>query len=181
MKVNLMELSHQLRSNQVMICFSGPFSHAIIEDLGKAVRQFMESANEPQAAVMDVFSVYIELSQNVRNYTGRVFGNDADAGQAIIVIGREGEHYVIGSGNVVARKDIDPLLERVEALRGMDATALRRLYKQTLRERPEPQPGEDAGAGLGLIEVARRASQPLDYAVHDLDDGRAFFSLQVVI
>ena len=37
--------------------------------------------------------------------------------------------------------------------------------------------GASSGAGLGLIDVARKSSLPLKATLSDIDENRAFFSL----
>ena len=53
--LNLVHLQDELRRQGVLMCFSGPFSHSIIEELGKAVRHYLESAQVARSALMDVF------------------------------------------------------------------------------------------------------------------------------
>jgi len=38
-----------------------------------------------------------------------------------------------------------------------------------------------SGAGLGLIDVARKSAQPLCASLSPVNEGRAFFSLRAVI
>jgi hypothetical protein len=52
-----------------MLCFNGPFTATLIEEIGKALRNHMEGLQESPSSVSDVFSVYIELTQNIRRYT----------------------------------------------------------------------------------------------------------------
>jgi hypothetical protein len=51
------------------------------------------------------------------------------------------------------------------------------LYKEKLRG-PRLTGG---GAGLGLVDVARRATQPLSWSFREIDDRYRFFSLSVII
>ena len=37
------------------------------------------------------------------------------------------------------------------------------------------------GAGLGLIEIARKSSQPLEANLGEAEKGKAFFSLRAII
>jgi hypothetical protein len=61
----------------------------------------------------------------------------------------------------------------------MDKTALKLLYKQQLRV---PRDVEVAsGAGLGLIDVARKSSAPLECSLDLLEAGKAFFTLRATI
>jgi hypothetical protein len=36
-------------------------------------------------------------------------------------------------------------------------------------------------SGLGLIDMSRKASQPLGYSLRDIDDRHCFFSLKAII
>lgn len=178
---DLGDLRRTLSEAGVLLCFNGPFSHSIIEELGTAVKKYLESAEVQRSAVADVFSVYIEATQNVRNYAAREDLTEAErrrVGQGIIVVSREEENYLVSSGNVVRRADGEALLERLEGLRGLDKAALKALYREQLRR--ELPPGA-RGAGLGLIDMARRAHAPLRYTLSPDAEGYAFFSLQVVI
>lgn len=49
-------------------CFNGPVTAPLIEEIGTALRKHMEGLEELPSAVADVFSVYIEMAQNIRRY-----------------------------------------------------------------------------------------------------------------
>ena len=175
--MNLFALKEQLRDAGILISFTGSFSHSIIEELGTAVKKYLESAESQKTAMMDVFSVYIEAAQNVRNYGERTGSGKSEADASIVVIARANARYRIYAGNVIESTDAQGLGARLDALAMLDKAGLKDAYKEQLRkQRPEGQ-----GAGLGLIEMARRASQPLQYSFTPLADGRAYFSLCVGI
>jgi hypothetical protein len=174
---------HDVRSTLsaagVLICFNGPFSHSIIEDLGKAVRKYLEDEEAQRSAVMDVFSVYVEAAQNVANYANRPGLGEEERqrlNNGIIVIGRQGDRYVVQSGNPVRPADAEALRRRLDHLATQDKAGLKALYKEQARRRVEPG---DGGAGLGLLEMARTARIPLEYALVPEADGLIFFSLKV--
>jgi hypothetical protein len=162
----------------VMICFNGAFAHSIIEEIGNALRRYLQEQEEKKSSALDVFSVYIEQAQNIRNYLARKQFTDASSASAIIVIARRAERYVISSGNVVEGEDRPALTERLEQIRSADAAELRKLFKEKLRSGTRDPHG---GAGMGLIEVARRCAEPLQFAFHPVDDRRSFFCLTAVV
>ncbi len=179
--MDLFEIKEQLRDAGILISFSGSFSHSIIEELGTAVKKYLESSESKRPAMMDVFSVYIEAAQNVRNYSERQLAAGADKADLdanIVVIARQDEHYQIYAGNAVQNADIPPLTANLERLAGMDKAQLKALYKEQLRKERGP---DDSGAGLGLIEMARRASEPMRYSFTPVDGGSSYFSLCVTI
>lgn len=180
MSVNLFSLRERLGEAGALIAFSGSFSHSLIEELGLAVRKYLESESVKRSAMMDVFSVYVEASQNVRNYTGLKL-QQADlsiSSSSIIVIAKRNDHYEVNAGNMIAQDDIAELRARLQELQALDKAELKSLYKEQLRKERAP---ESVGAGLGLIDMARRASSPLQFEFSPVNDRYSFFSLKVVI
>lgn len=171
-------LRQSFMEQDILICFNGPFSHSIIEEIGTAVRRYLETGTDAPT-VTDVFAVFIELAQNLQNYTARFRERrdrpGLDAG--VLVIGRSETSYVVSAGNTVERADLPDLVARLEELRGLDKAGLKALYKQRLRA----ERGPDGGAGLGLIDAARRATAPLSWEIRDIDENYGFFSLAVQI
>lgn len=176
---DLVRLKDELGERGILMSFSGPFSHSIIEELGKAVRNHLENAQLSRTTMMDVFAVYVEQAQNVGNYLRR-WEQEPNGGRiansGIVVIARDGERYVISSGNLIAPEDVAPLTAWLEQLRSLDKTGLKALHKEKMR-----QPlSEAGGGGLGFIQMARKAAMPLQYALTTVDEW-VFFTLRVVI
>ncbi len=178
--LDLVHLQYELSRQGILMSFSGPFSHSIIEELGKAVKNHLKDAQVAHSALMDVFAVYIEQAQNVRNYIARREQRSEQerlANSGIVVIARQGERYVVSSGNLLDQADAPALVARLEHLRGLDKAGLKALHREQMR-RPLTAEG---GAGLGLTEMARKASEPLQHTLSAVDDRYVFFSLRVVI
>ena len=70
-------------------------------------------------------------------------------------------------------------MKRIAALTALDKAELKALYKNQLRQ-PRSE-GSATGAGLGLIEVARKTTAPLLCSLDQLEAGRAFFTLRATI
>ena len=177
---DLFRLRETYNSQQIMLCFNGPFSQGLIEEIGSALRRYMESETVSSSAARDVFAVYIELTQNIRHYSQLHNYNDADA-SATVVIGRDDKgRHVISAGNVIETGDAPAIIERVNELAQMDKAQLKAAYKEQMR-RPVEE-GAKSGAGLGLIDIARKASAPVTCSLYPLkSQTQGFFSLCVVI
>ena len=180
--IDLLELRNHLETHNALLSFSGLLSESIIKDLGDAIRNYLAAEESPdRAQVSDVFSVFIEQTQNIRQYAGRV-AEEADREllfSAISVIARDGDYYVVGSGNWVRDADLAHLTSLVDELNNLDAAGLKKRYKSVLRAPTEE--GADT-AGLGLIDMARKARYPLAYSVRDSEKaGYSFFSLQATL
>lgn len=181
-QLDLFRMRSDFSDNEIMICFNGPFSRSIIEELGHAIKRYMEAEPAEKSAMIDVFAVFIEQTQNIRNYASAKACAERDQQywcSAIVVIAKDAGRYIVTSGNVVDNADLDGLLTKVESLKGLDKAGLKALYKEQLRK---PRSDSAAtGAGLGLIDMARKSSEPITCTVRPLDGDRSFFSLRAVI
>ncbi len=174
--LDLFALQQRYTEQGILLCFNGPLSSSLIEEIGKALRNHMESQAVTQSSAMDVFGVYIELTQNIRHYFQTHSWPDAVA--TVVIARDEAGHYLVSAGNLVDPVDGEKLLARVAALANLDKAALRTAYKEQLRS---PRHSVGSGAGLGLIDMARKSNAPMVADLKALPDGSAFFSLTVVI
>lgn len=178
-QVDVLTLREAFTRQGIMLGFNGPFSATLMEEIGKALRKHMEGLAESPSAVTDVFSAYIELSQNIRHYAASR-GVSGAAAEATIIVSRDDDgRYVVSAGNVVLIEDGRALEARIAGLAAMDKAELKAAFKTQMRAPRDPD--AKTGAGLGLIDLARRASGPLQCNLKPLDDAHAFFSLRVVI
>ena len=175
----LYSLREHFNAQRILLCFNGPISRSLIEEIGNALKNYLQAEQAHPSAAMDVFGTYIEMSQNIRHYAASRNYGDLEA-SATVVIGRDGEgRYTVSAGNLVEIADGQALIERIEGLADLDKAQLKVAYKDQLRK---PRAGDErSGAGLGLLNIARKASAPLSASLTALADGRAFFSLRATI
>lgn len=174
---DLYELRERFDNEKILLCFNGPISRSLIEEIGNALRNYLKTEQASPASALDVFAVYIELTQNIRHYAVNSELSGADT--ATVVVSFKEGHYHISAGNLVRLEDGEVLLDKVQGLALMDKVALKKLYKEQLRK-----PRDEnlvTGAGLGLIDIARKATAPVVPALKAFDDGTGYFSLSVQI
>lgn len=176
---DLLAMREHYHRQRIMLCFNGPISRSLIEEIGNALRNYLAAEQAQPSAAMDVFAVYIEMTQNIRHYATRMNYAEQDASATVAIARDEDDRYVVSAGNLVEREDGRRLVEWVEGLAGLDKVQLKAAYKEQLRK---PRDGDSAsGAGLGLLDIARKSSTPLHASLREQADGRAFFSLRAVI
>lgn len=176
--MDLCALRDRFNAEGIMICFNGPFSHSIIEEIGQAVRNHLSAENLARAAVLDVFAIYIELAQNVKNYFTLHELGPEDVNSSIITIAKKDGTYVITSGNNMRATDVPELTGAIDRVNALDPAGLRKLFRQQMRK---PREEASLGAGLGLLEIATRCTRKLEYRVSDVREGFVFFSLTAMV
>ena len=182
MSFALYDLFARLHDQHILFCFSGPASQGLVEGVGEVLKQKMEQDAAGSEIVRRVFAVFVEQMQNVIYYSAdRVTGPPEQEGEirvGLVVVGREGEHFFVTTGNVMQAADAQGLADQIRRLQTMDKEQMKQHFKQ---QRRREAPSGSKGAGLGLIETARRASRPLEFELQETQDGRIFFSLKVTI
>ena len=177
--MDLLSMRESYLSQRIMLCFNGPISRSLIEEIGNALRNYLNSQQTAPSAAMDVFAAYIEMTQNIRHYA-RIKGYDEESASATVAVARdEHGHYTVSAGNLVELEHGEKLVATIEPLAVLDKQALKKAYKQQLRQPREE--GTETGAGLGLLDIARKSSQPMRASLKALPDGRGFFSLTATI
>lgn len=175
----LYTLRARLQESGTLICFNGAISRSLLEEVGHALRRYLEADHEKSAEAYDVFSVYIEITQNIRHYAAEQGYTEPDSTATVVISHAPGGHYIVSAGNVVERAHGLALVEKIRGYAAMDKAQLKAAYKAQLRQPRDSTHPERAG--LGLIDVVRRASAPPDTTLSDHTDGRSFFSLSVTI
>jgi hypothetical protein len=182
MNPKLLELQTLLSENSLLITFSGKFTQSIIEELGEAVKKYLETEERPQNAVFNLFSIFIEQTQNIKNYCSSKESTDCGdriSDSCIVTIGKtEAGHYVC-SGNQVEKNDVQRLIKVLDEINQLDKDELKKMYKNKLKQ--EVASMEGPGAGLGLIDIARKVKQPLEYSITEIDADFFFFTLKATV
>ena len=96
----------------------------------------------------------------------------------VVAFGHEHERFFVICGNPVPGSEAEQLRTRLEEIASMDEVTLRKHYRTKLREEPEEQ---SEGGSIGLLEIARRATQPLEFDFHEIEGNRKFFVLKAFI
>lgn len=171
-----------LEKRGIIFSYSGYVSEGLLEALGETINRKMQIDDTSTSTANRVFGVFVEQVQNIIRYSaeremdGRSDGIELSSG--VVTIGRESERFFVACGNIVLSEDVARLRERLEMLQKMNKDELKAYYKEKLRQQPDAM---SKGASVGLIEIARKASEPLIFDFLDVDERHAFFYLKVYV
>jgi hypothetical protein len=88
-----------------------------------------------------------------------------------------GGAYVINSINLVHNNQVDDFISQVEYVNSLNSAELKEVYRTALRDN---QLSGKGGAGLGLIELARKSGQKIKYKVEEVSKEMSLFHQQVL-
>jgi hypothetical protein len=134
----------------------------------------MESSDFGFVGRKRLFMFVLESLQNVSRHTSQ----DQYADMSIVVYSKTDIGYTVTTGNVVPAAGADTLKEKLEQINHLDAKEIREVYRQILSASEFSDKG---GAGLGLIEMAKKTGNKLDYDFIPLDDSYTYFILSKTV
>jgi len=185
MTFNIRQYTKMLEDNNIEAIYCGPIWSNGIDGLAEMLLKRLEYEELPLSASQSVFSVFVEQMNNMMMYSAEKIQQKSDSGKlveaskGIYILGVKDSTYFIQTGNVVSSSSADILKSRIDHLNTMDKKELRQYYKQQMKA--DNNNPESKGAGIGLIEIARRSSAPIEYKFEPFESGLQYFTMYVII
>jgi uncharacterized protein DUF6272 len=182
----LLDMRAMLHKHGVIFAYSGYVTEPVLSGVGEALKQKLAIDDADTKTLRSVFAIFVEQMQNIIRYSAEKEESHPPAAESplmeirygILTIGKEGSDYVVCAGNLVVLSDVDRLNAKLSKIRDLSKDELKALYKEQLRAEPEMG---SKGAGLGFMEIARRATRPLEFDFTNIDPNHAFFALKATI
>lgn len=170
----------------VVFFYSGYFSQKVLLAVGETIKQKMTADDVAMTTTKKIFTVFVEQVQNIIRYSSERIGESPDSSNenelsyGLIVIGKESnDKFFMCCGNHILEKDKERLETNLRQIQKMDKEELKKAYKEKLKEGPDEH---SKGAGIGFLEIARKASEPIEFDFKKIDeDNNYFFFLQAYI
>ena len=176
---NLVDYCSSMNSQGIIVYYKGPFDDKILAEIGAKLRN--KTFDSPKTG-KKLFSIFIELAQNISLYSSEVNQLD-EAGErkwgvGTVVIQEHSNSYTLTTGNLVKKEVLTKIVEKCEEINMQDQDGLRAMKR---KYRSSPENPDHKGGNIGLIQVALKSDLPLIVEEKEVDDTHSFFSLSVNI
>jgi len=163
-------------SHKTILSYKGPFYIELISVFGTNIRRLNDSYIN---ARKKLFKIFIELSQNVSNYSEdyHMVNNIQRIGVGELNVLENDTKYFFSTTNQVKSSDAEILAERCKLINASEYNKLRDLK----REQRLNSPGEKFGARIGLIQAVMLSKNTLDFNVEKINNDFSYFTLTVKI
>jgi hypothetical protein len=186
MKLDILKYNKMMVENNITVIYSGPIWEEGLEGLASTLQNRLALDDLPLNVSQSIFSIFIEQVSNIMLYSAEkeIFERTAthkqtEVAKGVFILGALGKTYFLQSGNVVTNINAEILKTRIDQLNSLDKQELRHLFKE--QAKAENMNAESKGAGLGLIEIARRATSKIDYEFLPYGEGLSYFTMYVRI
>lgn len=167
----------EMLSNGFSLVYFGEFSHEITKMFTSMAESDMEKNSEERSVQRRVYHVMVETLQNMNKHSDDL-KDDARVGGGMFIIGKKNDVYYVITSNKVKREHKENLETALNTVNNATLEELKDMYKKQIKE---GRISEKGGAGLGLIDIARKTEEPLEYQFLQLDQDNFFFILKVEI
>ncbi|MCQ2253472.1 MAG: SiaB family protein kinase [Bacteroidales bacterium] len=157
--------------------YRGEITPRLVMDILDMAKANLAKADDTRKMRSRIYYIMGEGLQNITRHQADSQDKDNDQ-SAIIVIHKKKHKYIIATGNLMLRADEEPLRKKLEKINHLDSEGLKEFSRET---RTTTGLSEKGGASLGLIEMAKRSGNKLDYMIKPVDDQFSYFYLTTEI
>jgi hypothetical protein len=180
---NMLENVHRLyllmNEDNLGYIYRGNFTDEITENILKLTEANLQQEESRHKIKKRIYSIMVEGLQNITRHqqANEIDIEKIEETYGIFVIQKMDDYYFITTGNVVENKNIPPLKELLDKINSLSKDELKEYYKKVLTE---GELSDKGGAGLGLIDMARKSGNKLFYKFREIDDHTSYFYLHTV-
>lgn len=157
--------------------YRGLFTRAVTDGLIHFAQSIFNVSGIQKRTKKRAFYILVECVQNITRHQELPDSEIAES-DGIFLIQSAGEQFNISQGNMIQNDNISSLEQKLEEVNELDPEDLNVFYKKKLRDTAISDKG---GAGLGLIEIARKSGNKIDYKFQKIDDHYSFFFMDTLI
>jgi hypothetical protein len=121
-----------------------------------------------------LFMYVVENLQNMSKHSNHLH----HAGMSTVTYSRTDDGYTVTTGNVMDSESVWDLQRRLETITSLEPEGIKGLYRQILNNSEFNKKG---GAGLGLLEMAVKTGNRLDFDFIPIDEDHTYFILSKTV
>ena len=179
MMLDIYDFYDKMERNNIMLSFKGDITSELLTSVLQMLVSKLDSMQEGPKTKKKVYNVLVECLQNLYHHMDEVAPEQDDKiRSAIFMIGKTDAQYHIITGNYIKNDNVASLKKRLDEINLLTKEELKEYYKAVLNNGEMSMKG---GGGLGMIDIARKTGEKLNFSFSPVDDKFSFFSLNIKI
>lgn len=172
------QLYRTMKTNEISLVYEGEVTQEITKTFTSLTEKSLAKSEESNAVQRKVFNVMVECLQNISKHADSLTEDDENERRGIVMVSKGVDSYNIITGNVIKNEKVLGLRENLEQVNSLDKQGLSTLFKTQMKEGKLSNKG---GAGLGLIDIAKKTGSTLTYQFKEINEEVSFFILTSTI
>ena len=182
MSFDINEYYDKLNGNDVLLAYKGSITSDLISNVLEVVEAKLDDLSETSKIRKKVYNVLVESLQNLYHHIDDLpeeIRDDHEPKLGILVVTRlNNNSYKITTGNFINSSKIKVLKDKIDKINSLSREELKDMYKFILNHQKLSAKG---GGGLGLVDIARKTGNKLEYNFENFNDEYYFFNLDVIV
>ncbi len=181
MSFNIKDYYENISRGDILLAYKGSITSELINDVLETVEKRLDDTNELGKTRKKLYNVLVESLQNLYHHieeTHEGIEEELDPKFGVLVIERENGMYKVTTGNFINSTKIKFLKEKIDKINSLSRDELKDMYKFILNHQKLSAKG---GGGLGLVDIARKTGNKLEYIFHNYNNNYYFFNLIIKI
>jgi hypothetical protein len=181
MSFNIENYFSNYTKGNIILFYKGNIDSDVINHVLDTVEDKMVEVNEQSKLRKKVYNVLVESLQNLYHHVDKVpddFVDQSSERYGLLVVKKVDNGYRIVTGNFVHKDNIEKLEEKIKRINRSSHEEIKELYKFILNHQRISAKG---GGGLGLVDIARKTGNKLEYAFKEYDKSYSFFYLDILV
>jgi hypothetical protein len=177
--LDIYDFYDKMERNNIMLSFKGDITSELLTSILQIMESKLDNLQEEPKIKKKVYNVLVECLQNLYHHMDEVAPEQNDIiRSAIFMIGKLDNQYNIITGNYIKKENVAGLKKRLEDINLLTKEELKEYYKAVLNNGEMSMKG---GGGLGMIDIARKTGEKLNFSFAPVDDTFSFFTLNIKI
>lgn len=175
----LKSLSRAIYGDELALAYAGRFSDSLTDKIIGMAEEYLQSDKELKKLRKRTSFLVAECFQNVVRHSSKDIESAQDpSGKESFLIRFHESKVFIASENTLPNEEVDALKKKLDEINHYSRDELKALQKESLEK---GHMSEKGGAGLGLIEMARKTGNKLHYSFMSIDEDTSAFYLMIVL
>jgi hypothetical protein len=169
-----------MNEKNIIMSFMGELTHQVTTSLLKNLKDSMSYSNVDLLTQKRLYGIIVECLDNISKHWAaldiqKVMGRSTPP---IFMLSKKDNFYYIVTGNHVANEHVGALATKIEMVNSLDKKGLQDFYRETLAKE---SPLTRDNAGLGIIDIALKSGNKLEYEFRPVSDLVSFYVVQARI
>ena len=181
MSFNVENYFSDLSTGNTILYYKGNVDSDVINQVLDSVEDKMVAVSEQSKLRKKVYNVLVESLQNLYHHVDKVpedFDDQTAEKYGLVVVKKVNDGYRIVTGNFVHSENIEKLEEKIKRINRSSHEEIKELYKFILNHQRISAKG---GGGLGLVDIARKTGNKLEYSFKSYNRYYSFFYLEILV
>lgn len=181
MSFNIEDYYNLQTGGDILLAYKGSITTELINNVLETVESKLQDFNEASKVRKKVYNVLVESLQNLFHHIEDLpsgYEEKYEPHFGVLIVSKKDNQYKISTGNFIMKDKVQSLKEKIDKINELSKDELKELYKYILNHQKISEKG---GGGLGLVDIARKTGNKLDYVFDQVDEDSYFFNLDVYI